>query len=666
MALAGADQSIEADEAALPEVVEALHRAVINPRPDLELKGAGTATGGRLIDFSDDAKALVVLADDRGAIIVDPRSGVEVGRIPPVEPPAFGVDFHTDGEHVLTIHPDGVRQWDWRSGEMDFKLGHRALVSTAVYSRDGSLIAIGGEDGVISVWSASSREEVAELEGGHMGTVASVDFDPTGARLVSGGPVPPSDGSPNPQWNVLVWDIQSGTVEARANSDTFLLPIWQTTWHPFADAVVASGQQGEIILIDAGSGERLNSFGNGQSHSRSVAFDGSGSLMVAGGTDRFARIFGTWVGGESAVDLPTGGVPLRDAAFDPTDMAVATLGIDGTLRIWREFLGSELPERVTISLYPYLIATPDGSRYVLSATSLQLGYPPDWAPTMEVIDSASGDSLITRPAFQVWGPRSPAIAPDGSLVAFSGPSGDIEVVEVDTGVTTILPGSQTWTASLAFSHDGKLLAGGGSDRTVAVWDTVTADLVAILEGHGDRVETSGAGADLTVGVDGVVFHPQSLQLASGGIDGKVRVWDLATGEGRDLHTFEYEVFSVAYSPDGELLAASDSTGSIVTLDPESGEVVGTPERVSGRTSLVFSPTVAIWRVTDRALWHPCGTWSRDGSSASSGVPSIPPGVWRSSTAGRSCGWRRERESFAGTFSTRSISSRSLAAISPGA
>jgi WD40 repeat protein len=530
LALEAADHDLDAGEEILPEVVEALHRAVINPRPDLFIDGAGSAIGGRVLDYTVDGASLVMLADDGGAAIVDPATGDRQGRIRPMAPPAFGVAAHPDGRRVLTIHPDAVRVWDWRSEALELELaGHPegVTVTTAAYSRDGSAIAVGRDDGVVRVWRADVAEDV-DLHG-HTGRVDSVDFDPSGARLVSGGS--DSSGQGPPSYGVLVWDIASGSVTTRARLDTLVLPVTHLAWHPFADVVAVTTQQAENVLLDARTGERLNSFGNGQHRSNAVAFDRTGHLVIAASVDGFARVYGTWTGGEATLVLPTGGVPLRDAAFDPSDLlTVATVGVDGRVRIWRrrDLRGSELPARDSMTLYPQLAATPDGSRYVLSSHDAWF-FAEGVAPTMEVIDAATGGSLISRPTASGWGFRQPAIAADGALAAYAGASGDAEIVHVDAGVTMPVPGSGDWTVSLAFSPDAALLAGGGVDGSIAIWDTATGDVVRMLRGHGDRRprilsvpaepwdgrdDALAAHAVTIFRVDQVVFRPDGSELAS--------------------------------------------------------------------------------------------------------------------------------------------------------
>jgi WD40 repeat protein len=210
-------------------------------------------------------------------------------------------------------------------------------------------------------------------------------------------------------------------------------------------------------------------------------------------------------------------------------------------------------------------------------------------PTVEVLDVATGRSLLSRPTVSGWQLRRPAIARDGSSTAFARPDGEVEIVEVDTGATTVIPDSAAWTASLDFAPDGGLLAGSAMDGSVAVWDLRTGELVASLEAHGEPVPVTSSEAELGFRGHQVLFRPDGSELATGGYDGTVRVWDPATDRIRRLHTFGYEVFSLAYSPDGTRLAAADGSGTLVVLDADTGAVVGEPERVSGGTEVVFAP-----------------------------------------------------------------------------
>jgi WD40 repeat protein len=71
--------------------------------------------------------------------------------------------------------------------------------------------------------------------------------------------------------------------------------------------------------------------------------------------------------------------------------------------------------------------------------------------------------------------------------------------------------------SLAFSPDGSRLASGSLDGTVKLWDVATGQEVLTLTGHNGPVT-------------GVAFAPdhQGRWLASCGDDGSVRVWEANT------------------------------------------------------------------------------------------------------------------------------------------
>jgi WD40 repeat protein len=98
--------------------------------------------------------------------------------------------------------------------------------------------------------------------------------------------------------------------------------------------------------------------------------------------------------------------------------------------------------------------------------------------------------------------------------------------------------------TVAFSPDGKLVASGGEDHTVRLWETATGKEVRVLRGHQFRVQS-------------LAFSPDGGALASGGAQ-TIRLW--AVPSGRELRIIDGQagIASVAFSPDGATLASGEA------------------------------------------------------------------------------------------------------------
>ncbi|MBT4503870.1 MAG: WD40 repeat domain-containing protein [Gemmatimonadetes bacterium] len=122
-----------------------------------------------------------------------------------------------------------------------------------------------------------------------------------------------------------------------------------------------------------------------------------------------------------------------------------------------------------------------------------------------------------------------ALAANGRTLAIDGPENSVEIRDLESGrVIHVLKGHSGGTKCLAFSPDGRYLASGGLDYKVKMWEVESGGLK--WEAGGLRYSWSTEEREGHRGyVLALVFSSDGRYLASGGEYRTVRLWEAETG-----------------------------------------------------------------------------------------------------------------------------------------
>jgi WD40 repeat protein len=143
-----------------------------------------------------------------------------------------------------------------------------------------------------------------------------------------------------------------------------------------------------------------------------------------------------------------------------------------------------------------------------------------------------------------------AYSPDGKLLAGGCSDSTVKLWDAQTGeLKKSLTGHSGAVKSIAFSQDGKILASGSADKTVRLWNLSTGETKLTLTGHSDLVHC-------------VRFSPDGKTLASGSYDKTIKLWEIATGKQKQLSSFWLKPLfrSLSFSPNGQLITGGGTRG----------------------------------------------------------------------------------------------------------
>jgi WD40 repeat protein len=300
---------------------------------------------------------------------------------------------------------------------------------------------------------------------------------------------------------------------------------------------------------------------------------------------------------------------LTGMTFSPDGKTLVTAGDDHLLQVWDMATG-ELRE--TLAGHNGRVFAPAlsdaGGRLTAWSVSLD-GQLIEW--------DLSGDRRLGRPfaagqaATLGDSAAGVAVSPDGRLLASTDAEGRVRLIDTETLSEVrrldAVPGGQA--LAVAFSSDGRTLAVAGQGVAIASrWDVATgAAIGAPLPGPPatlprDPEDPNAPATSVEDASRSIAFSPDGRWIAAGVEDGRIYVWDTATGATAGVPIrVGGPVFSVVFAPDSGSIAASfvlvedgiGKTGVWAVGDRTLRYVVALEDDIARPYASAFSPDGAL-------------------------------------------------------------------------
>ena len=508
----------------------------------------------------------------------------------------------------------------------ELSIGPRGWQHAVVALGEGQL-ASGGDDRVLHVWDVAGRKQVRELQGFAGGLMQLASDGPALVVGLRSGEVLRVDGEKQtPLWkhpsSVRALAVQ-GDVVASASSGllrwrkgeagapaeldraalalTFapggrllagvereVLVLEDGAAHALLrghrDEVTALGVAGERLVSGAGDGVLRWWFPDGSLDGQLAGFEPGvqalvalpDSVLVATRKRKLER----WALPKPDARLPDDGVPTAHA-FSSTDWLLSGMR-DGRVRKFDRATGAvswvEAHHDGAVRALAQVpgVRRPEALRHLSGGDDGQV-MAQRWNGEVTTLDHR--DARVTALAVDDRGLRAAWGYDDGTLVVWSLEFGK-EISREQAAVAR----------ALAFSPDGATLAAGRDDKRVALFAADTG------KQSGELAELDGPGLAVAWSADG-------KRLFSGGTDGKIVTWDVATKQaGQQWANARDRIVSLDVSAEG-LVAAGSDDGEVYVYSPQHGLVAEVPADLGDALAVHFVDAKTLFAAGSDRLLH---------------------------------------------------------------
>ena len=490
------------------------------------------------------------------------------------------VTFSPDGQYLAVSSRIGIWLYDAITYKELALLSNPEKVSTVAFSPDGNtlLSGVGGSHSNVgswelNLWDVATRKKIASFGNGN----ESVAFSPDGKTIASVDATRP-----------ILWEVETGQKLATLEHEGHTKSVESISFSPDGSLLASGGRDNVVKLWDVATGQNIATLTH-KAWVNSIVFSPDGKTLASGSYDNTLKLWNV----AASTNITT--------FQERSSVTSVVFSLDGRRLAWASHKRIKLwdVERkmniATFEEHAYSVNSvafsPDGK--TLASASSTDGVVKLW-------DVTTGNAVALG---HIKVANSISFSPDGKTLASGAWDKTVKLWDVTTGtnIATFSGGHTESVTSVAYSSDGKTLASAGMwDGTIVLWNATTGKIAAALPGHQSKIYF-------------LVFSPNGTILASGGRDHTIKLWDIDKDRNiRTVRTLRHTdwVYSAVFSPDGTMLASGGKDNTIKLWNVATGQNIATLKHKNSVGSISFSPdgtilasgtglTAKLWDVTTR-------------------------------------------------------------------
>ncbi len=514
---------------------------VISMVNGMEIKAIGPVTS---IEYSVEYMEIslnnnIIAISDMFTINLWDNTRDEMLLVIPLEGALLDLEFSPDSTKLIFVEylsdAHYIHIWNLRTLEEENQIyPSLGTINSVDFSPDGKFFAFGGctdydfddpdncEEARLLIFETSNFEEYRRISY-NSGSITTVAFTPDGNSIIAAGCLEKMECT---RLDVRLFNlkIQGGEME---KIDRQQGSIYSIDISPNQAMMVSGGEDGLVRIWDTNSWEEIHTFDDSDSTVQAVAFSPQGNTIAAADADGKIRVWD--IKTKQLIQTISDDGSIYSLKFSPDGTLLVSVNDIGYVVLWSVETGERI-NQVGVSETEYrsdfLAFSPDGITVAIASSGQESYSDYDFST-----DTYLWNSTSSQRDFQHLGDvdhpvdsKVVVFSPDGEyLAAGSCVSPLIQAEVCSRGKILIwktkfpytlmktMEGHVGWITTITYSADGKLLATGGEDGMIWIWDAETGEEVRRLWGHTGVVRS-------------IVFSNDGKKLVSASDDGSIRIW----------------------------------------------------------------------------------------------------------------------------------------------